>query len=328
MIRGKQEKGASLTTPTGNCFSSMRPLSGATLKRALAATLIAHLLLLAWASGSQQVGAVATEAPADSPPPPYPDHTRLLVVRDAQGNERPVTTAADWEIRRGHILAHLQEVMGPLPGKERRVAVDVRVSETHQERGYTRQKISFASEPGDRVPAWLLIPDGGNGDANKRRPAMLCLHQTIAIGKDEPAGLGTNPDLDYARELAEQGYVTIAPDYPNIGEYQRDVYAMGYASASMKTIWNNIRAVDVVTERPDVDAGRIGVIGHSLGGHNAIFTALFEPRIRAIVSSCGFNAFPDYFRGDIAGWSHSGTCPGSARSMVWTCTTSLSIFPS
>src|SRR5208282_4105906 len=47
---------------------------------------------------------------------------------------------------------------------------------------------------------------------------------------------------------------TIAPDYPNFGEYQRDVYAMGYASASMKAIWNNIRAVDVLTERPDVDA--------------------------------------------------------------------------
>jgi len=306
----------------------MRPLSRPAVKRARARTLIAHLVLLAWSGGFPLTGAFAAETPRDPAPPPYPDHTRLLVVRDAQGNERPVKTAADWEIRRGHILAHLQEVMGPLPGKERRVAVDVRVSETHQERGYTRQKISFASEPGDRVPAWLLVPDGGNGDAKKRRPAMLCLHQTIAIGKDEPAGLGTNPDLDCARELAEQGYVTIAPDYPNFGEYQRDVYAMGYASASMKTIWNNIRAVDVVTERPDVDAGRIGVIGHSLGGHNAIFTALFEPRIRAIVSSCGFNAFPDYFRGDIAGWSHSGTCPGSARSMVWTCTTSLSIFPS
>ena len=102
---------------------------------------------------------------------------------------------------------------------------------------------------------------------------------------------------------------TIAPDYPNFGEYQGDVYAMGYASASMKAIWNNIRAVDVLTERPDVDAVRIGVIGHSLGGHNAIFTALFEPRIRAIVSSCGFNAFPDYFRGDIAGWSHNGYMP-------------------
>jgi pimeloyl-ACP methyl ester carboxylesterase len=134
-------------------------------------------------------------------------------------------------------------------------------------------------------------------------------HQTIAIGKAEPAGLGTNPDLDYARELAEQGYVTIAPDYPNFGEYQRDVYAMGYASASMKAIWNNIRAVDVLTERSEVDPERIGVNGHSLGGHNAIFTALFEPRIRAIVSSCGFNAFPDYFRGDITGWSHGGYMP-------------------
>ena len=121
---------------------------------------------------------------------------------------------------------------------------------------------------------------------------------------------------------------TIAPDYPNFGEYQRDVYAMGYASASMKAIWNNIRAVDVLTERPDVDAGRIGVIGHSLGGHNAIFTALFEPRIRAIVSSCGFNAFPDYFRGDIAGWSHSGYMPRLRTQYGWTCTRSLSIFPS
>ena len=241
-------------------------------------------------------------------PPLYPDHARLLVVRDPQGKERPVKTAADWKIRRGHILAHLQEVMGPLPGKERRVAVDVRVTETHRERGYVRQKISFASEPGDRVPAWLLVPVGGNGDG-KRWPAVLCLHQTTPIGKDEPAGLGTNPDLDYARELAERGYITIAPDYPNFGEYQRDVYALGYASASMKAIWNNIRAVDVLTARPDVDPARIGVIGHSLGGHNAIFTALFEPRIKAIVSSCGFNAFPNYFQGNITGWSHSGYMP-------------------
>ncbi len=51
------------------------------------------------------------------------------------------------------------------------------------------------------------------------------------------------------------------------------------------------------------------MIGHSLGGHNAIFTALFEPRIKAIVSSCGFNAFPDYYRGNITGWSHNGYMP-------------------
>ena len=55
---------------------------------------------------------------------------------------------------------------------------------------------------------------------------------------------------------------------------------MGYASATMKAIWNNRRAVNVLCGLQEVDADRIGVIGHSLGGHNAIFTALFEPRIR------------------------------------------------
>ena len=68
--------------------------------------------------------------------PEYPDHARLLVVRDEKGNERPVKTAADWEVRRGHILAHLQEVMGPLPGKEKRCPLEVKVLETHQETGY------------------------------------------------------------------------------------------------------------------------------------------------------------------------------------------------
>ena len=52
------------------------------------------------------------------------------------------------------------------------------------------------------------------------------------------------------------------------------------------------------------------MIGHSLGGHNAIFTALFDRRLKAVVSSCGFNAFPDYYHnGNIAGWSHKGYMP-------------------
>lgn len=242
----------------------------------------------------------------DAKAPDYPDHARVMVVRDASGDERPVKTVADWEVRRGHILAHLQEVMGPLPSPDRLAPLDWKILETHKEDGFTRHKIEFQSEPGDRVPAWLTIPDG---DPGAKHPAMLCLHQTIAIGKDEPMGIGGKPTLHYARELAGRGYVTLSPDYPNFGEYQRDVYAMGYASASMKAIWNNKRAVDLLSSLPEVDPDRIGVIGHSLGGHNAIFTALFEPRLKVIVTSCGFNAFPYYMKGDIAGWSHKGYMP-------------------
>ena len=244
--------------------------------------------------------------PADTPrAPDYPDHTKLLVVHDADGRETPVTTPADWEVRRAHILAHVQEVMGPLPGGERRVPLAVEVVETVDGPQYVRKKITYAAEPGDRVPAWLLIPKGLKAKA----PAMLCLHQTTRIGKDEPAGLGPKSDLAYAKELAERGYVAIAPDYPNFGEYRVDPYAFGYASASMKGIWNHMRAVDVLAGLPEVDPGRIGAIGHSLGGHNAIFVALFDERIKAVASSCGFNDFPHYFGGKIAGWSHSGYMP-------------------
>src|SRR5262249_5747953 len=60
---------------------------------------------------------------------------------------------------------------------------------------------------------------------------------------------------------------------------------------------------------PEVDPERIGVIGHSLGGHNSMFVAAFDPRIKCIVSNCGFCSFPTYMRGNLAGWSHAGYMP-------------------
>ncbi len=240
--------------------------------------------------------------------PAYPDHTRLLVIRDASGQEQPVASPADWAVRRAHIMAHFEQVAGPFPGGERRVRLDVETVEEHREPRYVRKKVRFAVEPGDRVPAWLLVPHADPPQLEKR-PGMLCLHQTIAIGKDEPAGLGPNPELAYARELADHGYVCIVPDYPNFGEYKVDPYAMGYASATMKGIWNHLRAVDLLASLPEVDPGRLGVIGHSLGGHNAIFAALYDPRLRAVVSSCGFCSFTHYYHGNVLGWSHRGYMP-------------------
>lgn len=236
--------------------------------------------------------------------PDYPDHTDLAVVRNAQGGLAPIASRADWDVRRDHIRGGMQEVMGPLPGPERRVPLDVRILEETDQGDFLRRKIDFASEPGDRVPAWLLIP--------KRPgplPAVLALHQTVAIGKDEPVGLGGKENLHYALELAKRGYVVLAPDYPRFGDYKIDPYALGYQSASMKAIWNNKRGVDLLADLPRVDPERIGAIGHSLGGHNALFTAVFEPRIKAVVTSCGFTRFGRYYGGDLTGWSHAGYMP-------------------
>ncbi len=260
-----------------------------------------HILTLAFLviAGARVRGDDAPAAPS------YPDHARLLVVRDLVGRETPVGGLDAWRVRRAHILTHFQEVAGRLPDNERRVPLAVERSTPEDMLSYTRTKITFATEPGDRVPAWLLIPKARKSPA----PAMLCLHQTTKLGKDEPVGRGGKPNLAYARELAERGYVAIAPDYPGFGDYRVDAYRLGYASATMKAIWNNLRAVDLLAALPEVDAGRIGVIGHSLGGHNAIFTALFDDRLKVVVSSCGFNDFLHYFGGDIAGWSHAGYMP-------------------
>jgi dienelactone hydrolase len=239
-------------------------------------------------------------------PPFYPDKTKLLVWRDADGKEHPITKPDDWPKRRGHILANMQLVMGELPDVSRKVPPDVKVTEEVKGDGFRRQKLTFATEKDDRVPAYLFLPLNRKG----RLPAVLCLHQTNGkLGKSEPAGLGGNPNLHYALHLAQRGYVTLALDYPNYGEYAIDVYKRGYASASMKAIWNNMRAIDLLQSLPEVDPERVGCIGHSLGGHNTMFTAAFDPRIKALVSNCGFNSFPKYYGGNLKGWSHAGYMP-------------------
>lgn len=237
----------------------------------------------------------------------YPDHSRLLVVRDAAGVEQPVKSAEDWQRRRAHILDNMQLVMGPLPTESRRVSLEVEVVQVERTEHYERRKIRFTPEPDDRVPAWLLIPHA----RDRKRPAMLCLHQTTSIGKDEPAGLGGLKSLHYAHELAQRGFVCLVPDYPSFGEYPYNFRTQGqhYASGSMKAIWNNIRGVDLLQQLPEVDPQRIGVIGHSLGGHNALFTAAFEPRLKAVVTSCGFTPFPDYYGGKLAGWTSDRYMP-------------------
>lgn len=235
---------------------------------------------------------------ADPPPVTYKEHLDLTYVLDADGRKKPIATPADHETRRRHILANMELVMGKLPGVTSRVALDVQVVEEKTIGKLVRKKITYKSDPDDRVTAWLFVPQ--EIDA-KKLPAVLCLQQTTNAGKDEPAGLGGSPDLHYALHLAERGYVTLAPDYPSFGEHKYDFAPEhGYVSGTMKAIWDSIRAVDVLQSMTVVDADRIGCIGHSLGGHNTMFTAAFDTRIRVMVSSCGFCRFG---KDDVPSWS-------------------------
>ena len=246
-----------------------------------------------------------------SPPPvSYRDHHDLLYWLDQEGARHEVRTVDDWRVRRQHIVENLQRVMGRVPSPLRRVPLgfevreDVRLDPPKVSRPLVRKKVIFHSEANLGVPAYLFLPVEGGGEAkpvSAKRPAVLCLQQTTNVGKDEPGGVRGDPTMKYALELAERGFVTLAPDYPTFGEYPFDFEPeCGYASGSMKAVWDNMRAVDLLQSLPEVDPERIGCIGHSLGGHNAIFTSVFEPRIKVIVSSCGFT---NLRKDDLPSWT-------------------------
>jgi dienelactone hydrolase len=239
--------------------------------------------------------------------PKYPNHQDLSYYLQSDGKRSEILSKKDWKGRRAHILAGMQEAMGPLPQPAQPVALDVKVIEEHKQDGLIRRKLAYHTNRADQVvKAWLLMPAG---DAPQRRPAVLCLHQTTVNGKDSPVGLSDRPTLHYALELARRGYVTISPDYPSFGEHPYDFEADEYESGSMKAIYDNMRAIDVLQSLPEVDGERIGCIGHSLGGHNSLFTAAFDERIKAVVTCCGFTAFHKYFGGDLRGWSSDKYMP-------------------
>lgn len=246
-----------------------------------------------WLSPKTQ--AAQTKAPGVPHARARLDRNNLLLYRDAQGEIRPVKSKADWPRRRAEILRGMQEVMGPLPGNEKRCPPDLKVEQEEDCGSYVRRFITYASEPGSRVPAYLLIPKKVLSGMNKA-PAVLCLHPTDnTIGHKVVVGLGGRPHRQYAQELAERGYVTLAPSYPLLANYQPDLKALGWQSGTLKAVWDNIRGIDLLESLPYVKRGAFGAIGHSLGGHNSVYTAVFDERIKVIVSSCGLDSYLDYY---------------------------------
>jgi predicted dienelactone hydrolase len=251
---------------------------------------------------------------------------------------RAATSPSEYAIRRENIKILMQHnVMGNVPDSTRRIPLDIQIESREETPDYARIKLTYAAEPDDRVPALLLVPKkvtlnstglgGGIAGRDKtattgrgfggRLPAMLCLHPTNPDGKAQTAGLVGTESRHYGHQLAKRGFVCLIPDYPSFGDYKSYDFKQNdpstnqphYVSGSMKAIWNNIRAVDLLESLGYVDIDNIGVIGHSLGGHNALFTAVFEPRLKAVVTSCGFTAFHNYMKGDLKGWTSDRYMP-------------------
>ena len=247
----------------------------------------------------------------------YPDHSNLLVRRDAKGVEHPVKSPEDWAKRRAHILEGMQAAMGPLPSRANLPPLDIEVTKTVEEEHCVRKHITFVPEKGDRLTAHLYFPKRGAAREAAREAAGEAAGNCRAASDESGDRQGPwSPtwgplrNRGYAVELARRGYVVIAPDYVNMGEYKFDWRKGGYRSATMKGIVNHMRCVDLLQSLDEVDPEQIGVIGHSLGGHNSMFLGRIRSAgSKVIVSSCGWTPFHDYYGGNIKGWTHDGYMP-------------------
>jgi dienelactone hydrolase len=250
------------------------------------------------------IGLIAATGVIDEPrAPDRLPRDDLMIFRGSRDERLRVRTTDDWLRRRGEIVRGMTAVMGRLPGPEKRCPLELKVEEEVDCGSYVRRLISYASEPGGRVPAYLLIPKVVLAGDGKRAGAVLALHPTDdRVGPGVVVGLGGANNRSYASELAERGFVVLAPSYPWLARYRPDLKALGWESGTLKAVWDNIRGLDLLDSLPFVRHGKYGVIGHSLGGHNAVFTAVFDVRLQVVVSSCGLDSFLDYYGADEAVW--------------------------
>ncbi len=168
-----------------------------------------------------------------------------------------------------------------------------------------RYHVTFQTEPGERVTAWLLVPAAAQ---EKPSPSLVCIHSTTrGSGKDATIGLSGRTSVDppdtseggrsYGLYLARHGFVTLSIDLLTDGERiepgeevseSRPFYARHPEwSIVGKNTWDIMRSVDFLETLDFVDQNHIGCIGLSLGGHTAVFAGAFEPRIAATVSIGG-----------------------------------------
>ncbi|QDV56438.1 dienelactone hydrolase family protein [Rosistilla oblonga] len=219
-----------------------------------------------------------------------------------------IATKEDWIARREVLKQRYLDLLGD-QHKPEKPPLDLIVHEDVVVDGlYRRQWISYAVEADERAHAYLGTPLELDGKA----PAIVALHGTYQHGSKRAAGLIDNPDKAYLDHLCRRGYVVIAPEHfvsgertPAAGPYDTAAFYEKHPqwTAVGKFTYEHSIAIDVLQSLPQVDAQRIGALGHSLGGHGTFFLAAYDDRIQASACNCGASFFRH--NPNVEGWGRN-----------------------
>jgi hypothetical protein len=237
------------------------------------------------------------------PPPEFigklgPQRSPLLFN---DGHE--VKTPADWTKRRQEIFTTWTQLMGAWPPLIEHPRVEV-LETTHRE-NFTQKHVRLQIAPDQTDDGYLLIPDGQGPF-----PAVFVPYYE----PETSIGIGKNPLRDFAYQLTKRGFVSLSVCSPG-GDARKPVLSkeakcqplsyLGYIAANG---WNALASL------PEVDAKRIGIVGHSYGGKWSMFgSCLWDKYACAVWSDPGI-VF-DEKRGSINYWEpwYLGSDPKMTR---------------
>lgn len=231
-------------------------------------------------------------------------------ILDLLGNGEPKQirswTAANVADRQAVLRERVRRVLGLNPWPERTPLAAQRIGVVERDE-YTIQKYLIQSQPGFYVPVNLYVPRGLSGPA----PAILNPHGHFPGGKSggpyppfHPIGT-VQPRLI---SLARLGFVVLALDGIGWGERARIRQDCGHWTLSPiltggcvmgMQVWDNIRALDFLLSRPEVDPSRIGITGTSGGGTQTLLTAAVDERLTAIVPACFGTNYRHWFEQEL-----------------------------
>ncbi len=127
------------------------------------------------------------------------------------------------------------------------------VYSTPERLGLAFERVSFQSLDGTRLSAWF-IPAAGVKSAKQAKATVIHFHGNAQ---------NMSAHWEFVSWLPAQGYIVFVFDYRGYGE--------SAGKPDIKGVYeDSIAAMDHVRGRADVDAGRLLVLGQSLGGNNAI----------------------------------------------------------
>jgi cephalosporin-C deacetylase-like acetyl esterase len=241
------------------------------------------------------IGLLPTSPAAD----PKPDGKEYLAFIKRQAaelrkNDKPPATLGEWQKQRKERRANLIAALGGFP--EEKCPLDPKKHGEFKRDGYRVEKITFQTRPGIRMTANAYVPD-----RKGKLPAILMVHGHWRGAKQDPvvqarcigaAKLGFFVLCVDAFGAGERGIDT------KLGEYHGEMVAAtllpsGLTLAGLQ-VWENMRAVDYLLTRPEVDGDRIGIPGASGGGNKKMYAGALDERFKSIVPVCSVGNYQAY----------------------------------